>query len=308
MKRVYMQKDMFIDGQKIHYYEIGSKGKPLIMIHAQGVDALSYENVWKSLSRNYHIYAVDCPGHGGSTHDSAVYSLDAIGHMMIKFIRGLGASSVTLTGHSSGGLIAAYVAANSDLCEKLILEDPPFFACEGDRRKTTYNYLDLSSICHNYLAEGGSSDFILYYFTNQKAWEFFPEKSRDKVKNALVARARKYREKHPNRTLKVPFWPKAALLAYRGMQNYDPRFGDAFYRDTFNAGVNHEHMLSRITCDTIYLKAKTVVGRDGTLQAANSEEDAGRVQALIQNCRTVRLDCGHAVHNERKKDFLACFS
>ena len=43
MKDMYVQKDMFIDGQKIHYYEIGSKGKPLMMIHPQGVDALTYE-------------------------------------------------------------------------------------------------------------------------------------------------------------------------------------------------------------------------------------------------------------------------
>ncbi len=308
MKRMYLQKEKFIDGQKLHYYEIGSEGEPLIMIHAQGVDALSYENVWKPLSKSYHIYAVDCPGHGGSTHDSAIYTLKAIGDKMIKFIRELGLSSVTLTGHSSGGLIAAYIAANSDLCKKLILEDPPFFACEGDRRKNTFNYRDLSTVCHNYLAEGGSGDFILYYFTNQKAWDLFPDKSRDKVKAALVARAKKYREKHPDRTLKVPFWPKAALLAYRGMQNYDPKFGEAFYLDTFNEGVDHAQMLSRITCETIYLKAKTVVGSDGTLQAANSEEDAARVQMLIQNCRTIKLDCGHGVHIERKKDFLACFS
>ncbi len=308
MKYMYLQKEMFIDGQKLHYYEIGSAGEPLIMIHAQGVDALSYENVWKPLSKSYHIYAVDCPGHGYSTHDSALYTLKAIGDKMIKFIRELGFSSVTLTGHSSGGLIAAYIAANSDLCNKLILEDPPFFACEGDRRKTTYNYLDLSTVCHNYLAEGGSGDFILYYFTNQKAWDFFPDKSRDKVKTALVARAKKYREKHPDRTLKVPFWPKAALLAYRGMQNYDPKFGEAFYLDTFNEGVDHAQMLSQITCETIYLKAKTVLGSDGTLQAANSEEDAAKVQTLIPNCRTVKLDCGHGIHIERKKDFLACFS
>ena len=226
---------------------------------------------------------------------------------MIAFIREVIGTKVALTGHSSGGLIAAYVAANSDVCEKLVLEDPPFFACEGERRLTTYNYLDLSSVCHRYLAEGRTDDFILYYFTNQKAWDFFPEKSRDKLKTASIKSAAKYRTKHPDKALKVPFWPKTAMLAYRGMQDYDPRFGDAFYTDAFNAGVDHAEMLAKITCETIYLKAKTSIGADGTLQAANSDEDAARVQSLIPNCRAVKLDCGHGVHNEKKKAFIECF-
>ena len=295
------------DWQRLHYYEIGGEGTPLLMIHAQGVDARNYDNVWKQLAKQYHVYAIDCPGHGQSSHSPEMYTLKAIGEEVIAFIREVVGAKLTLTGHSSGGLIAAYVAANSDLCTKLVLEDPPLFACEGERRKTTYNWLDLSSVCHQYLAEGRQDDFILYYFSNQKAWEFFPDKSRDKLKAASIKSAAKYREKHPEKTLKVPFWPKAAMLAYRGMQNYDPRFGEVFYTDSFNGGVDHAEMLRKITCETVYLKAKTNVGPDGTLQAANTDEDAARVQSLIKNCRMVKLDCGHGIHNEKEKEFLACF-
>ena len=56
-----------------------------------------------------------------------------------------------LLGHSSGGLIAAYAASRSDLCCALVLEDPPFFSCQGERRKQSFNYVDLSTVCHEFL-------------------------------------------------------------------------------------------------------------------------------------------------------------
>ncbi|MDO5410974.1 MAG: hypothetical protein Q4F21_11075 [Lachnospiraceae bacterium] len=96
-------------------------------------------------------------------------------------------------------MIAAYIAANTQLCEKLILEDPPFFASQGERRKNTFNYVDLSTICHNYITQKLDTDFVLYYFSNQCAWSFFPEKSREKVRGKLIKMAASYRKKHPEK-------------------------------------------------------------------------------------------------------------
>ena len=307
MKQRYIQKSIKINNQIINYYEIGTGSKPLLMIHAQGTDARSYENVLDTLKKQYHVFALDCPGHGSSSHDKKLYALSAIGKIMIDFIDTVIGKPVVLTGHSSGGLICAYVAANSNLCSKLILEDPPFFACEGERRFKTFNYLDLSTVCHNYITEKCTDDFILYYFKNQKMWDFFPEKSREKAKAFSVKYAAKYRKKHPDKTLKVPFWPKSAMTAYIGMQNYDPHFGDAFYTNSFNAGIDHAEMLSKISCETINLKAKTNISADGILLAANSDEDAARVKSLIPNCQMILFDCGHGIHIERKKEFLSCF-
>ena len=42
--------------------------------------------------------------------------------------RNLFGEKVWLLGHSSSGLVAAYIAAETELCERLILEDPPLFA------------------------------------------------------------------------------------------------------------------------------------------------------------------------------------
>lgn len=159
-------------GIKLKYYEAKNDFQPLVLLHAQGVDSLSFAGIIKPLSKKFHVYAVDCYGHGGSLHDPSKYNVKDIGNAIIRFIEEVIGRKIWLLGHSSGGLIAAYIAAETEWCERLFLEDPPFFASQGERRKQSFNYIDLSTVCHEYLAQSDSKDFVLYYFSNQYAWNF----------------------------------------------------------------------------------------------------------------------------------------
>ncbi len=291
---------------QLSYYEIKNNHPPFVLLHAQAVDATSFENVWEQLSKSYHIYSVDCYGHGESLHDSAQYNITDIGKAIIRFIEDVVKEKVILLGHSSGGLIAAYIASQTDLCSLLILEDPPFFSCQGERRKNSYNYIDLSTVCHNFINQSEKKDFVLYYFSNQYAWNFFPKKSREKLKQKMTGIAAKYRKKHPDRNLKVMFWPKAALSAYQGMNKYDPLFGEAFFNDSFHRGIPHEDILKNIKCKTIFLKAQTNISEDGILMAALSDEDLEKVSSLITDCMIIRFNCGHGIHIEKPKEFINC--
>lgn len=47
------------------------------------------------------------------------------------------------------------------------------------------------------------------------------------------------------------------------------------------------------------------MGEDGLLLTALGEEDLRCVLALIPDCTLVRFDCGHAIHGERPREFLA---
>lgn len=293
-------------GITLKYYEIQNDMQPLVLLHAQGVDGKSFANVWDGLSKRYHVFSVDCYGHGGSLHDAEKYNMADIGSAMIHFIRDVVRDRIFLLGHSSGGLIAAYIAAHTDLCKYLILEDPPFFSSQGEQRKSTFNYVDLSTVCHHYLSGRGQKDFVLYYFSNQYAWNFFPEKTREKTREKMVALAAKDRKKHPDRDLKVPFWPKAALSGFQGMNRYDPLFGESFYIDAFHAEIPHEEILKAISCETVFMKAKTEIGQDGILMAALSEEDLTRVTELVPHCQIVRFDCGHGIHIEKPREFTEC--
>ncbi|MFR7590860.1 MAG: alpha/beta fold hydrolase [Longibaculum sp.] len=293
---------------KLKYYEIENNLPPLLLLHAQGVDATSYNNVWEKLAEKYHVYSVDCYGHGGSLHDATQYNVKDIGKAIICFIEDVVRQKVILLGHSSGGLIGAYIASKTELCNYLILEDPPFFSSQGESRKNTFNYIDLSTICHRFIQQEEYTDFVLYYFINQYAWNLFPKDAREKIKGKMVTMAEKYRRKHPEKNLKVPFWPKVALSGFQGMNRYDPLFGETFYNDSFHSGISHEELLKNIKCKTIFMKAKTNISEDGILMAALSEDDLKKVSELIADCKTVRFDCGHGIHIEKPKEFTKCLT
>lgn len=293
-------------GIKLNYYEIENALQPLVLIHAQGVDATSFENVWTKLSEKYHVYSVDCYGHGKSLHDARQYNVADIGKAIISFIEDVVKEKAFLLGHSSGGLVAAYIASNTELCSHLILEDPPFFSSQGERRKCTFNYIDLSTVCHNFINQSVSKDFVLYYFSNQYAWNLFPDKSREKIKQKMIEMAAKYRKKHPDKNLKVMFWPKAALSGFHGMNNYDPLFGETFYNDNFCNGILHEDILRNIKCRTVFMKAQTNISKDNILMAALSEHDLEKAAELIADLQIVRFDCGHGIHVEKPKEFIQC--
>lgn len=304
-----MENNEFItpEGNKLRYYLSGEGKRLIVILHAQGTSSVSYFEVAKKLSKTAQILLIDYYGHGGSTHKAELYKLDIIGDDIYSLIKSLTNEKITLVGHSSGGLIAAYIEAKFHCSEKLILEDPPFFASYGERRYKTFNYVDLSTICHKFLNQTEEHDFVLYYFENQYSWYFFPEKNREKIRRKYTANAKKYREKHPDKSLKVIFWPKYALEAFRGMNDYDPQFGEAFYTDSFHEHINYEKLLKEITCQTVFLKAVTNISDDGIQMCALTEDDVKRLCKLIPDLNVIHFKCGHGIHIEKKKEFLNIF-
>lgn len=292
------------DNNIINYYEADSNNPILLIIHAQSANSSSYSGVIKELSKKFHLIIIDCYGHGKSSHNKEKYNIISQGDDLIEFIRYKTDEKISILGHSSGGLIACYIASKSNLCDNLILEDPPLFSSVGEKRFNYYNYNDLSTICHNFINQDEEEDFVYYYFMNQYMWNFFPENSREKIRNKSGKSALKYRKKHPDKPLKIRFWPKKFLEAFNGMEQYDPYFGENFYNDTFNCNINYSKLLSEITCRTLFMKANTKIGDDGIIMGALTDEDLQQVIDLIKNIRVEYFNCGHGIHIEKKKEFV----
>ena len=292
------------DNNIINYYEADSNNPILLIIHAQSANSSSYSGVIKELSKKFHLIIIDCYGHGKSSHNKEKYNIISQGDDLIEFIRYKTDEKISILGHSSGGLIACYIASKSNLCDNLILEDPPLFSSVGEKRFNYYNYNDLSTICHNFINQDEEEDFVYYYFMNQYMWNFFPENSREKIRNKSGKSALKYRKKHPDKPLKIRFWPKKFLEAFNGMEQYDPYFGENFYNDTFNCNINYSKLLSEITCRTLFMKANTKIGDDGIIMGALTDEDLQQVTDLIKNIKVEYFNCGHGIHIEKKKEFV----
>ena len=292
------------DNNIINYYEADSNNPILLIIHAQSTNSSSYSGVIKELSKKFHLIIIDCYGHGKSSHNKEKYNIISQGDDLIEFIRYKTDEKISILGHSSGGLIACYIASKSNLCDNLILEDPPLFSSVGEKRFNYYNYNDLSTICHNFINQDEEEDFVYYYFMNQYMWNFFPENSREKIRNRSGKSALKYRKKHPDKPLKIRFWPKKFLEAFNGMEQYDPYFGENFYNDTFNCNINYSKLLSEIDCRTLFMKANTKIGDDGIIMGALTDEDLQQVTDLIKNIKVEYFNCGHGIHIEKKKEFV----
>ena len=71
----------------LQYYEIRNDLKPLVLLHAQAVDSTSFFGVMPKLARYFHVYAVECYGHGGSLRDASKYNVVNIGNAVIDFIQ-----------------------------------------------------------------------------------------------------------------------------------------------------------------------------------------------------------------------------
>src|SRR5690554_6008243 len=115
-------------GMVLNYGEGPSLGEPLLLIHGQGSDWSNYAKVLPELSQHYHVYAVDCPGHGKSGRITDGYTAEKIGVQLLWFIEHVIGQPAYISGHSSGGLLTVWLATHaSEHVKGIVLEDPPLF-------------------------------------------------------------------------------------------------------------------------------------------------------------------------------------
>ena len=109
----YVEQDVTMqDGSVIHYAEGPNNGPALLLIHGQGGDWAHYGETLPALAKKFHVFSVDCYGHGGSTHDPALYNCVANSKALVEFLTSVVGEPAYLSGHSSGGIMASWIAAN----------------------------------------------------------------------------------------------------------------------------------------------------------------------------------------------------
>lgn len=296
----FVEKQATVNGSVLNY-AIGPTGDqpPLLLIHGQGVDWQSYAPVLPALAEDFAVYAVDVHGHGRSARTPEKYTAAAIGADLATFIDDVIGRPVVVSGHSSGGQLAAWLAGNRpDLVRAAVLEDPPLFTTLLPRAELTWNWVDLATACHDYL-RCGETDWPAYVFAHQKLWEFFGGGAEKIVRLGLKLHA-----KHPERPIRLPFMPPSWNDLQRAIRHYDPRFGDAFYTGAWDEGFDHEQTLRGIESPTTLIHANWKYGADGILLGAIDGDDAQRIASLIADVEVVEVDSGHNVHGEHPDRFV----
>lgn len=103
-------RSVFVRGLRLNYVVTG-KGPAVILIHGLNMGWGQWYKTIPELSKHFTVYALDLPGSGGSTKIdvSRVQFQDQLVSIVGEFVAQLGLSSVSVMGHSVGGLIALQV-------------------------------------------------------------------------------------------------------------------------------------------------------------------------------------------------------
>ncbi|MEG0019549.1 MAG: alpha/beta hydrolase [Oscillospiraceae bacterium] len=307
MKKVYRagftEKDATLpDGTVLHYAYGGDSTKtPLLLIHGQTGCWEDYAPVLPVLALHYHVFAVDCHGHGKSSHTPDKYYAKAMVADFAWFIENIIKRPSVVSGHSSGGLLAAMLAASAaDYVIGTVLEDPPFFSTEkGERWEKSFAYVDACEPMHRFLCQTEANDWVLYYIENSAWGKLVGEKGI----NGMLKYGRSYRKKHPQKALQYFFLPPSVNRMFLFMDSYDLRFGDNFYNSSWFDGYNQREILSRIACPAVLIHTSWSVDENGILMAAMSEDDAKLAHSLMKNSELVNVVSGHGFHFEKPQEF-----
>lgn len=302
MKAGFTEKQIALDdGSVIHYAEGPDNGEPLLLIHGQTGAWEDYCTVLPELSKNWHVFAVDCYGHGGSTHDESKYYLNVLGNDLIWFINEVIGQRTVVSGHSSGALIASYITAyGGELVRAAVLEDPPVFSTEQDYFEKSFAYWDTYKNMHDYVNSDRSECWEAYYLRHCLWGQLYMSSSVDGLANY----AQKYSKKYPDKPVQLFFMPGSVNFMFLNMKEYDFAFGEHFYDYSWHAGISHAQLMSDINVPTIYIHALDQYSEDGILMAAASNDQARKAVELIGECEMIELSSNHDIHRFHPEVFI----
>ena len=112
-------------GIETNYHYAGSAAdRPLLLLHGTSTSGDSFRELMYGLADRYFLIAPDIPGFGFSDNTEP-YTLDHLIEWLASFIDQLQIESLTMVGHSFGGLLAsAYTLNYPEDVAKLVLLSP----------------------------------------------------------------------------------------------------------------------------------------------------------------------------------------
>lgn len=130
-----MEKDIIINGIKLHYEEIGnSEAPPVVLMHGWGCNHTTVRSISNILESSMHVFNVDLPGHGLSQEPPVVWGIEEFTCIIESFVKALGINNPSLIGHSFGGRISILFSSRN-ITDRVMLVDSA-----GIKPKRSFSY------------------------------------------------------------------------------------------------------------------------------------------------------------------------
>ncbi len=300
-----VERDLDIGEVTIRYAEGPPGGPPLLLIPGQGMSHDTYSRVLPLLTGRFHVMAMDVRGHGGSTWTPGRYDFDAMGSDAAALLEERAGGPALVSGSSSGGLIALWLAANRpELVSALVMEDAPLFSAEWPR---------LREDCYVYRVFGRAVECLtgpVRDLPGFLASVGMPSRRSGRVHSVprwLMAPLGWPRAaRRPGQPVDLPLLPPAMRIMVRSLTSYDPEFSRAFLDGSACRGLDHSEALSLVRCQAMYLHADWFRTRgEGLLAGAADDRDVERMRRLLPAVRYRRMRSKHLIHLHRPADYAA---
>jgi pimeloyl-ACP methyl ester carboxylesterase len=275
---------------ELNYATAGSTDNPsLLLVPGQMESWWGYEEAMEILSDDFQVFAVDLRGQGRSSRTPGRYTFDNFANDLVRFIAfGIG-DPVVVSGHSSGGVVSAWLSAYAPpgMIRGALYEDPPLFACE---RNPSYGQSIQQAL-------GDLFEAFNTHLGNQWRagdWEGLVEELPAEVTHQLGIAGLEEPPDH--------------------IKEYDPEWGDAFVSGDVAAACNHEQMLLQVSCPVLLTHHfRTVNEATGHLNGAISDLQVDQAERLITDAgqpftRRSFPEMGHNMHNEDPELFVRTLS
>src|SRR5271169_2940538 len=96
-----------VGGIKTRYWEAGSQGSPIILLHGIGCSVLEWETNMLALAARHRVYAVDMLGYGLTEKPSEeTYTVPRLAQFVLDFLSALSIPRAHFAGFSLGGRVA----------------------------------------------------------------------------------------------------------------------------------------------------------------------------------------------------------
>lgn len=118
-----MEKDIDIDGLRLHYDVTGPEGAPaVVLMHGWGCDHSTVRSVAAVLEPAMRVYNLDLPGHGQSDEPPTAWGVGEYTDLVEKFTGMLGIDDPVLIGHSFGGRIGLLMASRNPISRMVLID------------------------------------------------------------------------------------------------------------------------------------------------------------------------------------------
>jgi pyruvate dehydrogenase E2 component (dihydrolipoamide acetyltransferase) len=102
-----------VEAGNLRFQRQGEGGEPLLLLHGFGGDLNNWLFTAPALAGEHVVYALDLPGHGGSSKDVGAGDLDFLARAVGQFMDSQELERAHLAGHSLGGLVAGSLALSA---------------------------------------------------------------------------------------------------------------------------------------------------------------------------------------------------